>query len=137
LQVTTSGIRDDKWGEPVKAVLAMRKGMKASEEGMIEHYKRRLASYKKANIQRFPRSSYEKIQGRSFESLKAVILQVIEEGKMEKSIRREVDFHIMRDLVLKIVALEFILYVGLKRGYSSANDHALSGLKLTKRLLPL
>jgi long-chain acyl-CoA synthetase len=41
------GIPDEKWGESVKAVIVLRKGMTATEDEIINYCKERLASYKK------------------------------------------------------------------------------------------
>jgi len=41
------GVPDEKWGESVKAVIVLRKGMTATEDEMIDFCKERLASYKK------------------------------------------------------------------------------------------
>ena len=40
-------VPDEQWGESVKAVVVLKKGMSATEEELIEHCKRHLASYKK------------------------------------------------------------------------------------------
>jgi acyl-CoA synthetase (AMP-forming)/AMP-acid ligase II len=47
LEAAVVGVPDEKWGESVKAVLALKQGMMATEEEIIEHCKQRLASYKK------------------------------------------------------------------------------------------
>ena len=41
------GIPDEKWGESVKAVVVLRKGMTATEKAIINLCKEHLASYKK------------------------------------------------------------------------------------------
>jgi acyl-CoA synthetase (AMP-forming)/AMP-acid ligase II len=41
------GIPDEKWGESVKAVVVLRKGMTATEEEIINLCKEHLSSYKK------------------------------------------------------------------------------------------
>jgi long-chain acyl-CoA synthetase len=41
------GVPDEKWGESVKAVVVLRKGMKATEDEIIDFCKEHLASYKK------------------------------------------------------------------------------------------
>jgi acyl-CoA synthetase (AMP-forming)/AMP-acid ligase II len=52
-------------GEAVKAVVVLREGMKATEEELIEHYKQRLASYKKPKsidfMERLPRNVMGKV----------------------------------------------------------------------------
>jgi acyl-CoA synthetase (AMP-forming)/AMP-acid ligase II len=45
--VSVVGVPDEKWGESVKAVIVLKKGIQATEEEIIEHCKSRLASYKK------------------------------------------------------------------------------------------
>jgi acyl-CoA synthetase (AMP-forming)/AMP-acid ligase II len=59
------GVPDDVWGESVKAVVALKEGMAATAEELIEHCKRRLASYKKPKsidfVTELPKNPYGKI----------------------------------------------------------------------------
>jgi acyl-CoA synthetase (AMP-forming)/AMP-acid ligase II len=41
------GVPDEKWGETVKAIVALKEGAKATAEEIIEYCKGRLSSYKK------------------------------------------------------------------------------------------
>jgi long-chain acyl-CoA synthetase len=65
LEAAVFGIPDEKWGESVKAVVSLRKGMSATEEEIIEHCKKHLASYKKPKsvdfIKELPKSPFGKI----------------------------------------------------------------------------
>ena len=47
LEASVIGVPDEKWGESVKAVLALRPGMHATAAELIEHCKASIASYKK------------------------------------------------------------------------------------------
>ncbi len=59
------GVPDELWGESVKAVIVCKKGMKVSENELIEHCKMQLASYKKPKsvefVEEIPKNSYGKI----------------------------------------------------------------------------
>jgi acyl-CoA synthetase (AMP-forming)/AMP-acid ligase II len=59
------GVPDDVWGESVKAVVVLKEGMKATAEELIEHCKKRLASYKKPKsvdfIKELPKNPYGKV----------------------------------------------------------------------------
>jgi len=46
-EATVIGIPNEKWGEEVKAVIALKTGFKATEEEIIEYCKDKLASFKK------------------------------------------------------------------------------------------
>ena len=45
-EVAVIGVPDDKWGEMVKALVVLKKGQAATEEGIISHCKKRLAGFK-------------------------------------------------------------------------------------------
>lgn len=47
LYAAVVGVPDDKWGEAVKAVLVLKKGMRTTEEEVIDYCKGNLAGYKK------------------------------------------------------------------------------------------
>ena len=58
-------VPDEQWGESVKAVVVLRPGMKATEEEVIEHCKKHLASFKKPKSVDFsselPKNPYGKV----------------------------------------------------------------------------
>jgi long-chain acyl-CoA synthetase len=64
-EVAVIGIPDEKWGETVKALVVPREGMRATEAEIIEHCKRRMASYKKPQSVEFlpalPKNAYGKV----------------------------------------------------------------------------
>ena len=65
LEAAVFGIPDEKWGEAVRATVSLKTGMKATEEDIIEHCKKHLASFKKprsvAFVEALPKSAYGKI----------------------------------------------------------------------------
>jgi len=69
LEAAVFGVPDEKWGEAVKAAVSLRQGMSATEEEIIEHCKKHLASYKKPKSVDFmkdlPKSLYGKILRRN------------------------------------------------------------------------
>jgi acyl-CoA synthetase (AMP-forming)/AMP-acid ligase II len=58
-------VPDEQWGESVKAIVVLREGMKATEEEIIEHCKKHLASYKKPKsvdfVSELPKNPYGKV----------------------------------------------------------------------------
>ncbi|MBC7106756.1 MAG: long-chain-fatty-acid--CoA ligase, partial [Firmicutes bacterium] len=59
------GVPDERWGEAVKALVIVKPGAQVTEEELIEHCKRHLASYKKPQsvefMGEFPRSTAGKV----------------------------------------------------------------------------
>jgi acyl-CoA synthetase (AMP-forming)/AMP-acid ligase II len=59
------GVPDDSWGESIKAVIALKPGMKATSEEIIQYCKERLSSYKKPKTVEFvdelPKTAANKI----------------------------------------------------------------------------
>ena len=64
-EVAVIGVPDEKWGEAIKAIVALKKGQKASEEEIINFCKEHLASYKKPKsvefIDAIPKNPYGKV----------------------------------------------------------------------------
>jgi acyl-CoA synthetase (AMP-forming)/AMP-acid ligase II len=58
-------VPDEEWGESVKAVVVLRPGTKATEEEIIEHCKKHLASFKKPKsvefVSELPKNPYGKV----------------------------------------------------------------------------
>ncbi len=65
LEATVFGVPDEKWGESVKACVALRQGETATSEELIEYCQKYLASYKKPKsidfLDELPKSSNGKI----------------------------------------------------------------------------
>jgi acyl-CoA synthetase (AMP-forming)/AMP-acid ligase II len=65
LEAAVFGVPDDLWGEAVRAAVSLKEGMRVTEEELIEHCRRHLASYKKPRSIEFreelPKSPYGKI----------------------------------------------------------------------------
>jgi acyl-CoA synthetase (AMP-forming)/AMP-acid ligase II len=63
------GVPHEMWGEAVKAMVVLKKGMNVSEAEIIEHCKRDLASYKKPTsvgfIKEIPKNLYGKVNRRT------------------------------------------------------------------------
>jgi acyl-CoA synthetase (AMP-forming)/AMP-acid ligase II len=64
-EVAVIGVPDAKWGEAIKAVVAIRPGEEVSEQELIIYCKKRIASYKKPKsidfIDELPKNNYGKI----------------------------------------------------------------------------
>src|SRR5262249_56213379 len=64
-EVAVLGLPDAEWGEAVIAFVVLRPGMSSTEQDLVEHCRRNLASYKKPRAVRFvaslPRSHYGKV----------------------------------------------------------------------------
>ncbi len=64
-EVAVIGVPDEKWGEAVKAMVALKPGQKANEEDIIQFCKDHLASYKKPKsvefIEAIPKNPYGKV----------------------------------------------------------------------------
>ena len=53
LEAAVIGVPDDKWGEAIKACIALKQGATATENDIIEYCKQNLASYKKPKLVEF------------------------------------------------------------------------------------
>jgi long-chain acyl-CoA synthetase len=66
LEAAVIAVPDEKWGEAVKALIVLRKGMVATGEEIIDHCKKHLASFKKPRsvelVESFPKSPLGKIK---------------------------------------------------------------------------
>ena len=64
-EVAVIGVPDEKWGESIKAIVALKQGQKATEEAIINFCKEHLASYKKPKsvdfIDAIPKNPYGKV----------------------------------------------------------------------------
>jgi len=64
-EVAVVGVPHEKWGESVRAIVVLRPGAQATEAEIVEHCRRRLASYKKPAAVDFlpelPKNAYGKI----------------------------------------------------------------------------
>ena len=64
-EVSVIGVPDSKWGEAIKAVVALVPGASATEEELIRFCKDNIASYKKPKsvdfIEALPKNNYGKI----------------------------------------------------------------------------
>jgi acyl-CoA synthetase (AMP-forming)/AMP-acid ligase II len=64
-EVAVLGLPDPEWGEAVTAFVVLKPGMSSTEQELVEHCRRNLASYKKPRAVRFvarlPRSHYGKV----------------------------------------------------------------------------
>jgi len=72
LEAAVFGVPDEKWGEAVKAAVSLKPGMVATEEELIEHCKKYLASFKKPKsidfLKELPKSAYGKILRRELKA---------------------------------------------------------------------
>jgi acyl-CoA synthetase (AMP-forming)/AMP-acid ligase II len=64
-EASVIGVPDDLWGESVKAIVVLKKGMKATEDELIQHCKNHMSSYKKPKsvdfVSDLPKNPYGKI----------------------------------------------------------------------------
>jgi len=65
-EVAVIGVPHDKWGETVAALVVLEHGVKVTEDDIIDHSKKQLASYKKPTavffIDELPRNALGKVQ---------------------------------------------------------------------------
>ena len=68
-EVAVIGVPDEKWGESIKAIVALKQGQKVAEEDIINFCKEHLASYKKPKsvefIDAIPKNPYGKVLKRA------------------------------------------------------------------------
>jgi acyl-CoA synthetase (AMP-forming)/AMP-acid ligase II len=63
-EASVIGVPDDYWGESLKAVVVLKEGTTASEEGIIQFCKERLPSYKKPRSVEFWSELPKSLQGK-------------------------------------------------------------------------
>ena len=64
-EVAVIGVPDPKWGEAIKAVVAVKPGMSVTEEAIIDFCRDNIASYKKPKsvdfVESLPKNNYGKV----------------------------------------------------------------------------
>ena len=68
--VSVIGVPDKKWGEAVKAIIVLKKGLQATEAEIINHCKKRLAGYKRPKSVDFIAMSEMPLMGGGYKVLK-------------------------------------------------------------------